>query len=137
MLQPLAKPRPTRRRRSRTRIHNERPSRSKAQRVDAASLAAKLQIQEEKREYFYSLIALCMKLGFLVLFSASLIKVSIASTQRVKRHLEILSVLDYESAKLEKLKNRFDGLFTIGGAQRFMDEQEQWIAPNSVRVIWR
>ena len=29
------------------------------------------------------------------------------------------------------------GEFTLGGDERLMDEQEQWIAPNRLRVIWR
>ena len=39
--------------------------------------------------------------------------------------------------RLQKLSRRFDQLFTIGGDRRFMNDQDHWIAPNSVRVIWR
>jgi len=38
---------------------------------------------------------------------------------------------------LQGLQHRFDTLFTLGGDERLMDEQEQWIAPNRLRVIWR
>ena len=39
--------------------------------------------------------------------------------------------------KLHKLRLRFDEMFTDGGEQSFFKEQDQWITPNSVRVIWR
>jgi len=28
-------------------------------------------------------------------------------------------------------------LFTLGGEKRLISEQDQWIAPNRLRVIWR
>ena len=30
-----------------------------------------------------------------------------------------------------------DRLFSIGGEKRLISEQDQWIAPNRLRVIWR
>jgi hypothetical protein len=42
-----------------------------------------------------------------------------------------------ETAKLEGLQKRFDRVFSIGGEQRLMGEQDQWIAPNRIRIIWR
>jgi len=45
--------------------------------------------------------------------------------------------VDVESGKLRQLQQRFDRLFTLGGDRRLMDEQDQWIAPNRLRVIWR
>ena len=47
------------------------------------------------------------------------------------------AVVDVEATKLQGLQHRFDTLFTLGGDERLMDEQEQWIAPNRLRVIWR
>ncbi len=53
------------------------------------------------------------------------------------RHAEIIAVLDVESNKLLRLQKKFDRLFMIGGERRLMDEQDQWISPNRVRIIWR
>ena len=78
-----------------------------------------------------------MKLGLLALGAVSLVKLSLANHQRLERHSELASVLDIESVKLASLNKRFDHLFTIGGGRRFMDEQDQLIAPNRLRVIWR
>ena len=47
------------------------------------------------------------------------------------------AVVSIESAKLETLQQRFDRLFSIGGEDRLIGEQDQWIAPNRLRVIWR
>ena len=110
---------------------------SSSRRVDAFTLAASFQKQEEKREFLYSWIALIMKLGLLLVFSGSFIKLGIASHQRVNRHIELSSILELETERLQKLSRRFDQLFTIGGDRRFMNDQDHWIAPNSVRVIWR
>ena len=78
-----------------------------------------------------------MKLGLLALGSVSLLKLGLASQQRVDRYSELSSVLDVESVRLVGLQKRFDRIFTIGGDRRLMDEQDQWIAPDRVRVIWR
>ena len=78
-----------------------------------------------------------MKSGLLVIALLSLVRLGIASYQRVGRYSEISSVLEAQSIKMINLQKRFDTLFTIGGERRLMDEQDQWIAPNRVRVIWR
>ena len=114
-----------------------RPGNSNSETVDAATLAASLQLKEQKRELIYSLIALSMKAGLLLLGLVSLLKLSFASYKRVDRHSEIASVLAVESARLRSVEKRFDELFTIGGDKRLIDEQDQWIAPNRVRVIWQ
>ena len=116
---------------------NLRPAAIRTSKVDAATLASTLQLQEERREFIYSLMALVMKVGLLAIGSLSLVKLGLASHQRVVRHAEIASVLEVESLQLNSLQKRFDHLFTIGGDRRLMDEQDQWIAPNRVRVIWR
>jgi len=46
-------------------------------------------------------------------------------------------VVSIETAKLETLQQRFDRLFSIGGEKRLISEQDQWIGPNRLRVIWR
>jgi len=127
-------PAPTR---TRPRYKKYRSSLVQAKRVDAATLASRLQLQEQQRDLIYSLIALGMKFGLLLIGTFSLLRLGIASYQRVERYSELSSVLDVQNLKLLKLQKRFDTLFTIGGDRRLMDEQDQWIAPNRVRVIWR
>ncbi len=105
--------------------------------MDAATLASSLQLQEQRRELVCSFLALAMKLGLLALGVVSLVKLCLAYQQRLDRHGELSAVLGVESVKLNNLQKRFDNLFTIGGDQRLMDEQDQWIAPNRLRVIWR
>ena len=105
--------------------------------IDSFTKASKFQILEEKRELLYSHIALVMKFGLLILFVSSFVKLGLASHHRVKRQVELSSLLSKESEKLQRLRVRFDQLFTIGGESRFLKDQDQWIAPNSVRVIWR
>ena len=137
MLPNLAEPRPTYRGRPRHRKKRTNPVSANTRKIDAATLASKLQLQEQQRELIYSCIALSMKLGLLVLGTSSLIKLGVASHQRVERYSELSSVLDVESVKLFRYQKRFDHLFTIGGDKRLMDENDQWIAPDQIRVIWR
>ncbi len=108
-----------------------------SQRVAAATLASTLQLQQQQRELVYSVIALVMKIGLLLIGTTSLFKVGLASYQRLGSYNELSSVLDVESVKLIALQERFDRFFTIGGEKRLMDENDQWIAPNRIRVIWR
>ena len=123
--------------RSRPNPNNTDTSALHNQRIDAATLASMLQLQEQRRELIYSVFALVMKIGLLSLGALSLLKLAFAYQQRVERHGELSAVLEVESAKLNTLQKRFDRLFTQGGDRRLMDEQEQWIAPNRVRIIWR
>ena len=105
--------------------------------IDTFTQASKFQKLEEKRELLYSYIALVMKFGLLILFVSSFVNLGLASHHRVKRQVELSSLLEKESEKLQRLRGSFDQLFTIGGEGRFLKGQDQWIAPNSVRVIWR
>ena len=116
---------------------SSKPAAQKTQRVDAATLASTIQLQQQRRELLYSFIALGMKLGLLLIGTTSLVKLGMASHQRMGRYAELSSVLNVESVKLVKLQERFDRFFTIGGDKRIMDENDQWIAPNRIRVIWR
>ncbi|WP_370586420.1 hypothetical protein [Synechococcus sp. NOUM97013] len=103
---------------------------------DAASLAALLQHQNDRRELLCSTLALAVKVGLIFLGSVSLVRLSVAYQERLDRHGELAAVVDVEANKLQGLQQRFDTLFTLGGDKRLMDEQEQWIAPNRLRVIW-
>jgi len=105
--------------------------------VDAFTKVSEFQKEEVRRELFYSYGALILKFGLLVVFSSSLVNLGLASHQRVNRNLELSYLLEKESQKLHRLRRRFDEMFTNGGEQSFFKEQDQWIAPNSVRVIWR
>ena len=104
---------------------------------DAASLAALLQHQNDRRELLCSTLALAVKVGLIFLGSVSLVRLSVAYQERLDRHGELAAVVDVEANKLQGLQQRFDTLFTLGGDKRLMDEQEQWIVPNRLRVIWR
>ncbi len=116
---------------------NSRSGTSRKKTLPAVSLAAALQLQEQQRELLYSLIALSMKVGLLTIGIVSVLKLGLASHQRFRRFAELSSIIDVESVKLINLQKRFDRLYTIGGDRRLMEEQDQWIAPNRVRVIWR
>ncbi|WP_236070264.1 MULTISPECIES: hypothetical protein [Prochlorococcus] len=129
---PLARPRSKQKstaRRRRKQIHPEV--------MDAVTMASTLQLQEQRREINFSLLALTMKLGLVSLCVVTLVKLSIAYQERLDRHGELVAVLNLESSQLKTLQQRFDRLFTLGGGIRLMDEHDQWIAPNRLRVIWR
>tara|TARA_Y100001968_G_C19369525_1_gene724351 strand:- start:6 stop:410 length:405 start_codon:yes stop_codon:yes gene_type:complete len=116
-------------------IRKSHPSIKK--KIDVFTQVAEFQKEEVRLELLYSYITLFLKFGLLVVFATSLVNLGLASHQRVNRNLELSYLLENESKKLHRLKLRFDEMFTNGGEQSFFKEQEQWIAPNSVRVIWR
>ena len=105
--------------------------------IDAFTKVSQFQREEVRRELLYSYVGLILKLGLFILFATSLLNLGFASHQRVNRNLELSYLLEKESKKLHKLRIRFDEMFTNGGEQSFLKEQDQWITPNSVRVIWR
>ena len=105
--------------------------------VDAFTQVSEFQKEEVRRELLYSYVGLILKFGLFIVFATSLVNLGLASHQRVNRNLELSYLLEKESKKLHKLRLRFDEMFTNGGEQSFFKEQDQWITPNSVRVIWR
>jgi len=105
--------------------------------IDAFTQVSEFQKEEVLRELMYGYVALTLKFGLLFLFGSSLVSLGLASHQRVHRNLELSYLLEKESKKFHRLRLRFDEMFTNGGEQSFFKEQDQWIAPNSVRVIWR
>ena len=125
---------PIRRKRSK-RIGKINPSFKK--KIDAFTQVSEVQKEEVRREVLYSSAGLILKFGLFILFATSLVNLGLASHQRVNRNLELSYLLEKESKKLQKLRLRFDEMFTNGGEQIFFKEQDQWITPNSVRVIWR
>ena len=116
-------------------IRKSNPSVNK--KIDAFTQVSEFQKEEVRRELIYNYVALILKFGLLVVFAISFVNLGLASHQRVNRNLELSYLLEKESEKHKRIKRRFDELFTIGGGQSFLKEQDQWIAPNSVRVIWR
>ncbi len=105
--------------------------------VDAFTQVSEFQKKEVRRELLYSYGSLFLKFGLLIVFSTSLVNLGLASHQRVNRNIELSFLLEKETKKLQRLRERFDNMFSIGGEQSFFKEQDQWITPNSVRVIWR
>ena len=116
-------------------IRNSNPSVNK--KIDALTQVAEFQKKEFRREILYSYVGLVLKFGLFVIFTTSLVNLGFASHQRVNRNMELSYLLEKESKKLDNLRSRFDEMFTNGGEESFFKEQDQWIAPNSVRVIWR
>ena len=125
---------PLRRRRSKS-VKKRNPSVNK--KIDAFTQVSEFQKEGVRRELFYSYIGLILKFGLFIVFATSLLNLGVASHQRVNRNLELSYLLEKESKKLQKLRLRFDEMFTNGGEQSFFKEQDQWITPNSVRVIWQ
>ena len=105
--------------------------------IDAFTQVSEFQKEEVRRELLYSYVGLILKFGLFILFATSLVNLGFASHQLVNRNLELSYLLEKESKKLHKLRLRFDEMFANGGEQNFFKEQDQWITPNSVRVIWR
>ncbi len=132
--EPLRIEEPFRRKRSK-KIRKSNPSVNK--KIDAFTQVSEFQKEEVCRELFYSNVGLFFKFGLLIVFATSLVNLGLASHQRVNRNLELSYLLEKESKKLDKLRLRLDEMFTNGGEQNFLKEQDQWITPNSVRVIWR
>ena len=105
--------------------------------VTAADRAALIQRKLDRQELHCSLIALGAKVGLILLGCVSVVRLSVAYQERLERHGEIAAVVAVETAKLESLQSGFDRLFTLGGEQRLLENQDQWIAPNRLRVVWR
>ncbi len=134
MGQPQRIEEPLRRKRSK-KVINSNPSAIK--KINTFTQVSEFQKEEVRRELLYSYVGLILKFGLLIVFSTSLVNLGLASHQRVTRNLELSYLLEKESKRLTKLRLRFDEMFTNGGEQSFLKEQDQWITPNSVRVIWR
>ncbi len=96
-----------------------------------------IQRKLDRQELHCSLIALGAKVGLILLGCVSVVRLSVAYQERLARHGEIAAVVAVETAKLESLQSGFDRLFTLGGEQRLLENQDQWIAPNRLRVVWR
>lgn len=94
-------------------------------------------LSSERRDLHCSLIGLTVKLGLVVMAGVSLVRLAGAYQERMDRQGELAAVLQLEQAKLAKARERFDALFGVDGEQRLIREQNQWIAPNRMRVVWQ
>ena len=101
---------------------------------EAAALQA---LSTERQEFLCSVIGLALKVGLVVVAGVSLVRLASAYQERMERQGELAAVLDLERAKLSKARERFDHLFMVEGEQRLIREQNQWIAPNRLRVVWQ
>jgi len=101
---------------------------------EAAALQA---LSIERQELLCSVIGLALKVGLVVVAGVSLVRLASAYQERMERQGELSAVLDLERAKLSKARERFDHLFMVEGEQRLIREQNQWIAPNRLRVVWQ
>jgi len=101
---------------------------------EAAALQA---LSSERQELLCSLIGLALKVGLVVVAGVSLVRLATAYQERMERQGELSAVLGLEQAKLSKARERFDHLFMVEGEQRLIREQNQWIAPNRLRVVWQ
>jgi hypothetical protein len=101
---------------------------------EAAALQA---LSSERQELLCSLIGLALKVGLVVVAGVSLVRLATAYQERMERQGELSAVLGLERAKLSKARERFDHLFMVEGEQRLIREQNQWIAPNRLRVVWQ
>jgi len=99
--------------------------------------AALQALSAERQELLCSLIGLAVKVGLVVVAGVSLARLASAYQERMERQGELAAVLDLEQAKLSKARDRFDHLFMVEGEQRLIREQNQWIAPNRLRVVWQ
>ena len=107
-------------------------------RILSGSEAAALQaLSSERQELLCSLIGLSLKVGLVLVAGVSLVRLASAYQERMERQGELAAVLDLEQAKLSKARERFDHLFMVEGEQRLIREQNQWIAPNRLRVVWQ
>ena len=109
----------------------------------AASLAVlppegpRIALSRERQELLCSVIGLLVKVGLIAVAGVSLLRLAGAYQQRMERQGEMTAVLELETAKLIKARERFDLLFRVEGEQRLIREQSQWIAPNRMRVVWQ
>ncbi|MFM7315081.1 MAG: hypothetical protein ACKO0M_18305 [Cyanobium sp.] len=96
-----------------------------------------ISLSHERRELLCSVIGLSVKVGLAAVAAISLFRLAGAYQQRMERQGEISAVLELQSSRLAKARDRFDDLFMTAGEQRLIREQSQWIAPNRLRVVWQ
>lgn len=113
------------------------PTLPRPQRPALIEAGAAASLSQERRDYICSLIGLTVKLGLVVMAGVSLVRLAGAYQERMDRQGELAAVLELEQGKVAKARERFDTLFSVEGEQRLIREQNQWIAPNRLRVVWK
>ncbi|MEB3308103.1 MAG: hypothetical protein VKK98_08145 [Cyanobacteriota bacterium] len=106
------------------------------QRAGISGLAPAADLSQERRELICSGIGLTVKLSIALLAGVSLVQLARAYQERMDRHGELTAVLELEQSKLRRSRDRFDRLFRVDGEQTLLREQNQWIAPDRLRVVW-
>lgn len=99
--------------------------------------AHRVALASERQELLCSVIGLVVKFSLVALAGVSLFRLAGAYQERMDRQGEIAAVLELESARLARARERFDQLFMVEGEQTLIREQSQWIAPNRMRVVWQ
>lgn len=105
--------------------------------MPSAEIAMQQGLSSERQELLCSVIGLAVKVGLVLVAGVSLARLATAYQERMERQGELAAVLDLERAKLAKARERLDHLFMVDGEQRLIREQNQWIAPNRLRVVWQ
>jgi hypothetical protein len=105
--------------------------------TEITTLAPAVGLSQERRELLCSVIGLTVKCSLALVAGVSLVRLAGAYQERMERQGELAAVLDLEQAKLARARERFDRLFGTDGEQRLIREQNQWIAPNRLRVVWQ
>ncbi|WP_255003825.1 hypothetical protein [Cyanobium sp. HWJ4-Hawea] len=96
-----------------------------------------LSLSSASQELLCSLVGLTVKLSLVAVTGVSLMRLGVAYQERMERQGELSAVLELENSKLSKARDRFDQLFAAGGEQQLIREQNQWISPNKLRVVWQ
>jgi len=91
----------------------------------------------DRRELLCSVISLTVKIGLVTLIGVTLLRQAGVFQQRMQRQEELAAVLELQTSRLQKLRQRFDQLFMPAGEQQLIREQSQWIAPQRLRVVWQ
>jgi len=94
-------------------------------------------LSSERRDRLCSVIGLIVKGGLVLMAGVSLVRLAGAYQERMDRQGELAAVLQLEQAKLAQARERFDQLFGLEGEQRLIREQNQWIAPDRLRIVWK
>ena len=105
--------------------------------TEKRSLASAMEINYKEQEDFVSSVFLGLKFCFSLLAIVSLLKIGYSSKVRLTRLREIKDSYLYEKSRFNSLSHRFDDLISFEGEQRFMNDQDQMISRDIIRVIWR
>lgn len=108
-----------------------------AERPSLIETGAAASLSLERRDQLCSIIGLTVKVGLVLVAGVSLVRLAGAYRERMDRQGELSAVLQLEQAKLAKARDRFDQLFQLEGEQQLIREQNQWIAPNRLRVVFK